>query len=66
MSVFIASHTRHMRVRGTGVRAIIVALIAGAAGLLSVQAALGQDEKQVEAGEAVYNDYCQTCHGAIW
>ena len=45
-------------------RATIVALIAGAAGLLSVQAALGQDEKQVEAGEAVYNDYCQTCHGA--
>jgi mono/diheme cytochrome c family protein len=46
------------------VRAIIVALIAGSAGLLSVQAALGRDEKQVEAGEAVYNDYCQTCHGA--
>ena len=41
-----------------------IALIAGSAGLLSVQAALGQDEKQVEAGEAVYNDYCQTCHGA--
>jgi mono/diheme cytochrome c family protein len=46
------------------VRAIVVALIAGSAGLLSVQAALGQGEKQVEAGEAVYNDYCQTCHGA--
>ena len=43
-------------------RAIIVALIAGSAGLLSVYAALGQGEKQVEAGEAVYNDYCQTCH----
>jgi len=40
------------------VRAIIVALIAGAAGVLSVQAASGLDEKQVEAGEAVYNDYC--------
>ena len=53
-----------MRVRRTEVRAIVVALIAGSAGLLSVQAALGQDEKQVEAGEAVYNDYCQTCHGA--
>ena len=44
-------------------RAIIVALIAGGAGVLSVQAASGLDEKQVEAGEAVYNDYCQTCHG---
>ena len=32
--------------------------------MLSVQAASGLDEKQVEAGEAVYNDYCQTCHGA--
>jgi mono/diheme cytochrome c family protein len=46
------------------VRAIIVAVIAGAAGVLSVQAASGLDEKQVDAGEAVYNDYCQTCHGA--
>ena len=53
-----------MRVRVDKVRATIIVLIAGAAGLLSVQAALGQDEKQVEAGEAVYNDYCQTCHGA--
>jgi mono/diheme cytochrome c family protein len=52
-----------MRVREDKVRAPIVALIAGAIGLLPVQAALGQDEKQVEAGEAVYNDYCQTCHG---
>ena len=53
-----------MRVRGDKVRATIVVLIAGAVGLLSFQAALGQDEKQAEAGEAVYNDYCQTCHGA--
>ena len=45
------SHTgQHRGTEGTGVRATIVALIAGAAGLLSVQAALGQDEKQVEAG----------------
>jgi mono/diheme cytochrome c family protein len=31
--------------------------------VLSIQAVSGQDEKRVEAGEAVYNDYCQTCHG---
>ena len=43
-----------------GVRVIIAASIAGT---LSIQATLGQDEKKVEAGEAVYNDYCQTCHG---
>jgi mono/diheme cytochrome c family protein len=46
------------------VRALIVALLVGGASVLSVQSTLGQDEKQVEAGEAVYNDYCQTCHGA--
>jgi mono/diheme cytochrome c family protein len=45
------------------VRALIVALLVGGASVLSVQSTLGQDEKQVEAGEAVYNDYCQTCHG---
>ncbi len=44
-------------------RAIVVALFIGRASVLSVQSAPGQDEKQVEAGEAVYNDYCQTCHG---
>ena len=44
-------------------RALIVALLVGGASVLSVQSTLGQDEKQVEAGEAVYNDYCQTCHG---
>jgi mono/diheme cytochrome c family protein len=52
-----------MKAQGTGVRAIFAALIGVGAGVLSIQAALGQDEKQVEAGEAVYNDYCQTCHG---
>ena len=31
---------------------------------MPVQAAYGQDRKKIDAGESVYNDYCQTCHGA--
>ena len=44
------------RAKGRG-----VALAAVAAALASAAAA--QDQAAVEAGEAVYNNYCQTCHG---
>ena len=27
-------------------------------------AAFSQDSKTIDAGEAVYNTYCETCHGA--
>jgi mono/diheme cytochrome c family protein len=44
-------------------RGIALALVA--AGLASAARAQGasQDQAAVEAGEAVYNNYCQTCHG---
>jgi mono/diheme cytochrome c family protein len=29
----------------------------------SVHSAIAQDTARIEAGEAVYNDYCFTCHG---
>ena len=32
--------------------------------LLQVMPASAQDAKKIDAGEAVYNDYCQTCHGS--
>ena len=38
-----------------------VALAAALAAFASAAAA--QDPAAVEAGEAVYNNYCQTCHG---
>jgi len=38
-----------------------VALAAALAAFASAAAA--QDQAAVEAGEAVYNNYCQTCHG---
>src|SRR5262249_4079234 len=28
-----------------------------------VSSALAQDPAKIAAGEAIYNDYCQTCHG---
>ena len=39
----------------------VVALAAALAAIASAAAA--QDQAAVEAGEAVYNNYCQTCHG---
>lgn len=50
------------RRRGKG-RAVALALVA--AGLASAAWAQGtsQDQAAVEAGETVYNNYCQTCHG---
>ena len=42
-----------------------IALALGVAGLASAAWAQGaaQEQAAVEAGEAVYNNYCQTCHG---
>lgn len=31
--------------------------------LISIQITLAQDKAKIEQGEAVYNDYCFTCHG---
>src|SRR5262245_6070163 len=39
---------------------IAIVLAAG----LSVAPALAQDKAKIAAGEAVYNDYCQNCHGS--
>jgi len=41
----------------------ITAGAAIAAILLSMQTAPAQDRAKIDAGEAVYNDYCFTCHG---
>ncbi len=43
----------------------VVALALFVAGLASAAWAQGAPQQQaaVEAGEAVYNNYCQTCHG---
>ena len=44
-------------------RAIIIAAISAGACALTAQTAVGQDAKKIDAGESVYNNYCQTCHG---
>ena len=41
----------------------ITASAAIAAIFLSMQTTLAQDRAKIDAGEAVYNDYCFTCHG---
>ena len=44
-------------------RAIIGAAISMGAILAAVPLAASQNHKAIEAGEAVYNSYCFTCHG---
>lgn len=39
-----------------------IAFVAATAAL-STAPARGQDTKKIEAGEAVYSNYCETCHG---
>lgn len=39
-----------------------IAFVAATA-VLSTVPARGQDAKKIEAGEAVYSNYCETCHG---
>ena len=39
----------------------VYAFILGSA--LSIGPALAQDSQKAEAGEPVYNNYCETCHG---
>ena len=41
----------------TGVTLVAMALAASAA------TACAQDQKKIDAGEQIYNDYCFTCHG---
>lgn len=43
-------------------RASIV-VVATASALASLASASAQDKAKIDAGEAVYNDYCLTCHG---
>ena len=40
------------------IRAVTVAATIG-----SITQAVAQDQAKVDAGEAIYNDYCFTCHG---
>lgn len=42
-------------------RAALVASIA--AGMIFGSIASAQDQQKIDAGEAVYNSYCSTCHG---
>lgn len=44
-------------------RAFAGALIVIAAVSLSTQAGFAQDSRKIQAGEAVYSNYCSTCHG---
>jgi mono/diheme cytochrome c family protein len=37
--------------------------IVTAAALASIASASAQDKAKIDAGEAIYNDYCLTCHG---
>ena len=44
-------------------RAFAGALIVIAAVPFSAPAGFAQDSRKIQAGEAVYNNYCSTCHG---
>src|SRR4051812_48686550 len=41
----------------------LVRAVAIAATIGSATQAVAQDQAKVDAGEAIYNDYCFTCHG---
>jgi mono/diheme cytochrome c family protein len=53
-----------LKLRGTEVLlGTRVAASAIAAFVTFIDTTLAQDRLKIEAGEAVYNDYCYTCHG---
>ena len=46
-----------------GMRAIVGRAITIGVVLAAMQSASAQDRAKIEAGEAIYNDFCFTCHG---
>ena len=49
-----------LQLSGVGVRVVGVLMLAGA---MFMASAFAQDQKKIEAGRAIYNNYCATCHG---
>jgi mono/diheme cytochrome c family protein len=44
-------------------RRLVLALVAGALAPAAAAQDAARDQAAIEAGETVYNNYCQTCHG---
>ena len=48
----------------TGMRGFLTGVALVAMSMLALTAtASAQDQKKIDAGEQIYNDYCFTCHG---
>jgi len=47
----------------TGKGRLVFALAVSALAPVASAQEAGRDQAAIEAGEAVYNNYCQTCHG---